>query len=292
MIGDRSRGLGIALVAGGTVLWSTAGLFMRALDLTLWTVLGWRALFGGLALALIVVLRHGRRSGEAVRSLGVAGLVAVPLTAVSMLSYVAALKLTTVANVLAVYATVPFLAAGIAWLWLGERATVRVMQASGIALVGILVVTGFAARPDDVAGSALAFVMTASFAVVLVMARRYPNMEMASLNALGAGLCALVCWPLMSEGIPSARDLVILAGFGIVTSGIAYLLFLIGGRLIRSSEAGLIGTTDVVMGPLWVWLVFGEDPGRAAIIGGAIVILAVAWYLADALKADAVAPAA
>ncbi|WP_181705497.1 DMT family transporter [Chthonobacter rhizosphaerae] len=286
MGGADRRLYGMALVAVGTVLWSTAGLFMRSLDLDVWTVLGWRALFGALALWLIVLARHGRKSGEAVRSIGLAGLVAVPITAASMVSYVAALKLTTVANVLAVYATVPFLAALIAWVWLGERATPRVLQASGIALVGILVVTGFSARPEDVAGSALAFVMTASFAVVLVMARRYPGMEMASLNALGAGLAALLAWPMMGEAIPPARDLLILAGFGVTTSGLAYLLFLVGGRHIRSSEAGLIGMTDVVLGPLWVWLAFGENPGVAAVVGCAIVMAAVGWYLMDALRAE------
>jgi drug/metabolite transporter (DMT)-like permease len=64
-----------------------------------------------------------------------------------------------------------------------------------------------------------------------------------------------------------------------VTSGLAYLLFLTGSRLILSSEAGLIALLDVVLGPLWVWLAFAENPGVPAIIGGGIVLASLVWYL-------------
>jgi drug/metabolite transporter (DMT)-like permease len=72
---------------------------------------------------------------------------------------------------------------------------------------------------------------------------------------------------------------VILALFGITTTGLAYLLFLIGGRHIPSSEAGLVGLLDVVLGPLWVWLAFAEDPGQPALIGGGLVLGSLVWYL-------------
>ncbi|MFX6945426.1 hypothetical protein ABTH53_20430, partial [Acinetobacter baumannii] len=60
---------------------------------------------------------------------------------------------------------------------------------------------------------------------------------------------------------------------------LAYLLFLTGARYIRSGEAGLIGILDVILGPLWVWWAFGENPGIAAVVGGAIVLSALVWYL-------------
>jgi drug/metabolite transporter (DMT)-like permease len=196
-----------------------------------------------------------------------------------MVCYVAALELTTVANVMIVYATVPFVAAGVAFVWSGERIEQRTLIASAVALIGIAVMAGSATRPGDLAGNALSLLMTASFAVLLVMARRYPNLAMAPINALGALLSALICWPLMPGVLPSPSDLLVLALFGITTTGLAYLLFLTGGRYIPSSEAGLIGLLDVILGPLWVWLAFSEDPGTAAIVGGAIVLSSLLWYM-------------
>jgi hypothetical protein len=190
----RGRAYGIALVAAASILWSTAGLFVRLLDadgpLDLWTMLTWRAGFAAISLFIVIALQHRRQTLRAVRAIGWPGLAAVPVAATSMVSYVAALKLTTVANVMVIYATVPFLAALLAYFWIGERVERRVLAASAVALIGILVMAGAATRPQDIAGNALAFLMTLTFAAVLVMARRYPSLGMALINAFASVLGA------------------------------------------------------------------------------------------------------
>ncbi len=203
-----------------------------------------------------------------------------------MLAFVVALKLTTVANVMIVYATVPFLAAGVAFVWVRERPERRVVIASCIALAGVVVMAGGAARGEDIVGSFASFVMTATFAVLVVMARRFRGMPMAPINAVGGLLCAALAWPFAGvQGLPSLHDLVILAAFGSITTGLAYLLFLTGSRRMPSSEAGLIALLDVILGPTWVWLAFGERPSVLALVGGALVLGALVWYLARGLFA-------
>lgn len=287
MVRSRSYLVGVALVTMATLMWSSAGLFMRSLDLDLATIQVWRALFGALSLFLIILGEHGRRAPQAIASIGPVGfLVAVPLSAISMLAFVVALKLTTVANVMIVYATVPFLAAGVAFVWVRERPERRVVIASCIALAGVVVMAGGAARGDDIVGSFASFVMTATFAVLVVMARRFRGMPMAPINAVGGLLCAALAWPFAGvQGLPSLHDLVILAAFGSITTGLAYLLFLTGSRRMPSSEAGLIALLDVILGPTWVWLAFGERPSVLALVGGALVLGALVWYLARGLFA-------
>jgi drug/metabolite transporter (DMT)-like permease len=280
-----SRSYGATLVAVAAVLWSTGGLFVRAVDLDLWTTLVWRALFSTVALAVVIVVRNRARTFAQLRRLGWPGLIAIPISFVSITGFVAAVKLTTVANVMIVYATVPFLAAGVSYVWIGERPSRRMLTASAIAFVGIALMAGAAPRLQDVAGNAVALLMTFTFAVQLVMARRYPELPMAPINCGGAALCALVFLPLASSTIPSAEDLMILLAFGIATTAGAYVLFLIGGRYIPSGEAGLIGLLDVVLAPLWVWWLFDERPGTPALIGGVIVLASVVWYLGAQLRA-------
>jgi drug/metabolite transporter (DMT)-like permease len=277
---DSRRLHGLLLVGAGSVLWSTGGVFIRLLDLDLWTMQVWRSLFAAASLLLLVAAGHGRRTKLAVRAIGRAGLVAVPLSAASMLAYVAAVQATTVANVMIVYATVPLLAAGVAFLWIGERPGRRTLIAAVAALAGIVVMAGAATRAGDLLGDALALAMTLSFAVLVVMARRHPALPMAVVNCLAALLCAAGCFPLMQPGVPDARTLAIVAAFGIVTTSLAYLLFLLGARHIPSGEAGLLGLLDTVLAPLWVWLGFGETPAAATLAGGGIVLATVVWYLA------------
>ncbi|HVO04607.1 MAG TPA: DMT family transporter [Candidatus Cybelea sp.] len=284
-----SRSYGATLVATAAVLWSTGGLFVRALDLDLWTMLVWRAVFAALALAVVVFARHGAQSATRLRRLGWPGLVAIPIATVSMTSFVAAVKLTTVANVMIVYATVPFIAAAIGYAWIGERPSRRMLIASGIAFLGIALMAGAAPSVRDLAGDAVALLMTVTFGTQLVMARRYPTLEMAPVNGAGSALCALLLWPLASAQMPDLAQLGILLLFGIATTAGAYVLFLIGGRYIPSGEAGLIGMLDVVLAPIWVWLLFDERPDTAALIGGALVLAAVLWYLAAQLTRRAAA---
>ena len=275
----RRRARGIALVALASVVWSTGGLYVRFLDLDLWTLQAWRSLFSALSLLAVVLLDKGRDAPKAFRDMGVLGLLAAPIAGVSMICFVAALKFTTVANVMVIYATVPFVAAGVAYLWVRERIERRTLIASVLALLGVSVMAGNATRAADLLGNALSFLMTLSFSVLLVMARRYPSMAMAPINALGALLCAAFCFPLVTGGVPSLSEMLTLAVFGATTTGFAYLLFLNGGRLIPSSEAGLVGLLDVPLAPLWVWLVFGEEPAGSALIGGGIVLAALVWCL-------------
>jgi len=269
----------MALVFTAAVMWSTAGLFVRLLDLDVWTILAWRSLFAAASLAVIAGLRHRGAALSGLLASGPVGLLAIALSTVSIGGYVISLKLTSVANVMVIYATVPLITAGIAWLWMRERIDRRVLVASVIALCGVAVMAGTQTRMLDLAGNAVALIMTLAFGMQLVMARRYRTLDMGPVNAVGALLVALLCLPLMQHDLPGTRDLVVLALFGITTTSVAYSLFMIGGRYIPSGEAGLIGMIDVVLAPFWVWLLFAEDPGAAALLGGALVLAATGYYL-------------
>ena len=284
------RTIGIVYVAVSAVLWSTAGLFVRMAKLDPWTVLGWRSLASATFLGLLVLLREGGRSRTVTPRLGWPDLFQITVSCVATIAYVFALDLTTVANVMTVYATLPFIAAAIAFVWVGERAGVRLLIASAVALAGVAVMAGAASSARDIAGNLAALAMTVGFGLQLVHVKRHPTADMPLLMAIGAGLCALLSWPLMGVTLPSLPQVAILTAFGVLTTGIGYILALDGGRRIGSGEAGIISTLDVVLGPLWVWLAFSEVPGRPVLMGGALVLVAVVWYLSQGLRQPATRP--
>ena len=73
----------------------------------------------------------------------------------------------------------------------------------------------------------------------------------------------------------TARDLafLVLLGVGQVGLGLAFLT--VGARLIPASEVALITLLEIVLGPLWVWIVLAERPALIVIIGGVVVMFAV-----------------
>jgi drug/metabolite transporter (DMT)-like permease len=274
-----NRTYGILLVTLSAMLWSTAGPFVRMANLESWTLIGWRSLFAFITLLAVAAYEHRKNLVSAVTGMGSAGVVSVAISTVSSISYVFALNLTTVANVMIVYAALPFIAAFISYFWIGERVTLRLLGAGFVAFAGIAIMAGAAASPKDILGIIAAFVMTATFAAQIVHSKVHPNLDMTLAMAIAAGACGLIAVPFMEPGIPSSTSLLGCALYGGLTSGIGYVLALVGGRYITAGESGFIQMLDVVLGPLLVWYFFTEQPGSTVLIGGAIVFTAVVWYL-------------
>ena len=145
MTASHSYRLGLLLVTGSAVAWSTAGLFTRLIPLDVWTLLLWRGLFGALGVLLYIVLRDGRRGLASFADLGVAGWAFVVVGTIGMLCFITALRLTSVAHASIIYATVPLLAAALAWVVMREKPSASAMIASVVALAGVAVMVGLGA---------------------------------------------------------------------------------------------------------------------------------------------------
>jgi drug/metabolite transporter (DMT)-like permease len=278
-LSSEHRNYGLLVVLAATILWSTAGVFVRQIDLDVWTMLAWRSLFAALALVVVSYVQLGRRATGQLLMPGKSTLVLIPIAAINMAAYVVALKLTTVANVMIVYATAPLVAAALAFVILRQSTTRQVLVISLVALAGVIIMAGGAVRPTDMAGSAVAMVMTITMGLQVIIGKMRPGVEMAVVNAIAALICFVVGYVLSPGTIPGRHDMLWLAAFGISNTALAYYFVLLGARYILPAEVGLIGIVDVILGPLWVWLLFAENPGTRAIVGGGVVLVAVCYYL-------------
>lgn len=282
---DRSGyRLGLLLVTASAIAWSTAGLFTRLIPLDGWTMLCWRGVFGALGVFAVIVLMGGRGALAGFRRLGLAGWLFVLVSAAGMVFFISALTRTTVAHVAIIYATVPFIAAGLAWLAMRERPSASALLASLAALAGIGVMVGFGAD-GGLPGDLLALGMTLCMAVMMVISRRHPDIPVMPAACLSALLSAAASWPFGSALAISAPDFALLALFGLVNSAVGLALFTLGARRLPAVETGLIGALDAPLAPLWVWFVFDETPRRSTLVGGVIIFAAVfAHLLADAAR--------
>lgn len=275
----HTRAGGFALLLVGTVLWSTVGYFVRLAGLDSWSVVLWRSLFAALALLPFWLLTGRNRRMALRRVFTPLGLFAVFLGVAGNVTYIAALQLTSVATVMTVGAVMPFVAAALAFLAMREPLTRRFAGAAGVASVGVVITAGAALTPDDLAGIVMTLVMVLCWSGVMVLVRKHQGFDLTLVSLISALAAALVALPMVPAGLPSGDALMACAMLGLLTTGLANVLTLMGGRFIRSGEAGLLMLLDVVLSPLWVWLAFGEKVGPAEMVGGALVIVAVGFYL-------------
>jgi drug/metabolite transporter (DMT)-like permease len=270
-------------VAVAAVAWSTAGVVQRALDVSVGTQVAGRAIFAAVALLGLVALMERGRMWQAFRRMGRAEVAFAACAAVSSGTFMLALNYTTVATVLFMQAVAPLLAALIARAALGERVAGRTWAAMAIALAGVTLMAGGPDAPSA-SGQLLAFLVTLSFAGGIVIARHRRDVSMAPATCVSQVAVFAVALPFVETAGLTAHDVSLLAFLGMAQIGVGLGLLTIGARLIPPAEVALISLLEVVLGPLWVWLAYGEQPGASTLVGGLVVLVAVAVQAAGDLR--------
>ena len=261
-------------VALAAVAWSTAGILQRELSVDVPTQLAGRAFFAVIGLLVYIAVAERGALVRAFRAVGRGGLAIAALMAVASGSFIIALNHSSVANILFMQALAPVLAA-VLGMAVGETVMRRTWIAMAVALAGVGVMIGGPTRPNAL-GLGLSLLMTTSFAATLVITRHKRDVSMAPATCLSQVIVLLVAAPLSSPGSASGRDGALMVALGVGQIGLGLVFLTIGGRLIPAAEVALITLLEVVLGPLWVWIFLSEQPGVATLVGGGIVLGAVA----------------
>jgi drug/metabolite transporter (DMT)-like permease len=265
---------GRLFVALAALAWSTAGILQRELTVGVATQLAGRALFAVLGLLAYVAVSERGRVWRAFRAIGRGGIAIGVFMAISSGSFLIALNHATVANILFMQALAPVLAAVLGTV-VGEPVARRTWLAMALALVGVGLMVGGPSRPSAL-GLGLSLVMTLAFAATLVITRHQRHVSMAPATCLSQLIVFVLAAPFSQPSSAGARDLGLLVALGVGQIGLGLVFLAIGGRLIPAAEVALITLLEVVLGPLWVWIFLGEQPGAATLAGGLVVLCAVA----------------
>jgi drug/metabolite transporter (DMT)-like permease len=269
---SSTRSTGIVLVVASAVVFSTAGLFTRGVAAGAWDIIFWRGVFAAL-FTTAYVARRGTFKAE-FTGMGWSGVAAALVGASSTAAFIPAFKLTTIANVSLIYAASPLVAALLAWAWVGEALTRRVLIGSAAALAGVAIIVGGSLGGVHLKGDLLATYMTCTFAIMVVIYRRWPQTPAAG----PAVLSSLVLLPLaIAFGAPFSDpppEIAVMAAFGIAFA-VASVTFGEGARRLSAGETMLLSILEVPIAPLFAWLAFSELPAIATVIGGVLVLAGV-----------------
>lgn len=274
----RQRGLLAVLAAA--ILWSTGGLFIKWVSLDALAVTMWRSFFAAITIAILVK----PRADFPWRSSPVTWAIAATY-ALTLVMFVAATKLTTAANAIFLQYTAPVYLLFAGPLLLRERATRLDTATVFLAFGGMSLFFVGRIQGDAFGGNLLAAASGVTLAAMFLLLRTPGCSEATRPLAMLLGnlvlVAALLPVNLVREPdgtlFPSLRDLAGLLFLGVVQIGFAYLLFGYAMRTVAALEASLIGMLEPVLNPLWVYLVLGETPGPWAVVGGAIIVGAVAY---------------
>lgn len=278
MHADRANYLkGVALSAGGMVVISPDGLLLRLVqDAGHWEVVLLRTFGIFVSVFTFLALRYRLRLPGVVRGLGWPGVWAVVALTGANIGFVQSMLNTTVANTLVILATMPLFSAALGWLLIRERVSLRTWLSILVAIAGIVVIFSGSVGGGTLKGDAWALFTAFCHGAGLVQLRRIGNRDTTPVIAFGGLGAALVALPLAGSLSYTAWDAGVILFQGLLQMPLAIGLFLSGARFIPAAEVALFSLIETVLGPLWAWVGVGEVPGALAIVGGVIVVGAVA----------------
>lgn len=278
----------MGLMIAGSVAISFGGLVIRSIeDAAPWQILFYRAIALVVAIGLILVLRYGRQTTVQVLRIGRVGVLGGVMLAVAHVTFLQSVIHTTVANTLFIVSAIPFVTAGLAWLLLKERLRRETLVAMLFAASGVLVMVAEGFGSGSALGIVMALVTALAFSGFAVVVRRRRDVDMLPTLLISGVLVSLAA--LAVQGIDLAiswRDLLLCLFWGGVLSGLANGLFIVAARHLVAAEVTLFMLLEFALGPVWVWLFAAEVPSAWTLLGGALVMAAVAARAAHELRAS------
>ncbi|MEO8040039.1 MAG: DMT family transporter [Betaproteobacteria bacterium] len=273
---DHRRGL--LLMLGATLCWATAGVLVRSQSVhDGWEVTFWRSFFMVLFMAGVLMMQYRAAVLHRIRAIGVPGLISGALWAIMFIAFILALSRTTVANTLVLCSISPFMSAVAGWLLLGEYVPTRTWVAMSAAFGGIALMFVDSFGGGGTAGNLIALAIPVCFALnVTILRRMHAEADMVP-TVLVAGLisCAITL-PFALPFEARSSDFPNLIALGFVQLGLGCLLMVIAARHLKAAEVGLLAELETIFGIVSTWIFVGEVPSRLALIGGGIVIAALA----------------
>ena len=272
---------GVLLVLLAGVFWSSMGLGVRNIEYAnVWQILFYRSFSLSLFLFVLITFRSGMKPIRTIRRAGLAGIIGGCSLVMAFAGGIYAIQTTTVANAMFLFASAPFFAAILGWIILRESVRRATWIATALGTVGIAIMVIDGISVGHVIGNISALLSALGFAIFTIALRWGKLGDMLPAVFL-AGIFAIIVSGILCvlnnyEFLLSTNDALIALSMGVFQVGAGLAIYTIGSKVVPAAELALLSMTEVLLGPFWVWLFLGETASVYTLIGGVILLLAIA----------------
>ena len=267
---------GPLLIFFGALSLSFGGLIVKSFEgATLWQILFWRSLFFSLTILAFLIISYRKKTLESFYISGLPGFFGGIILSFGFCGYVFAMYNTTVANTNFIISLQILFLAVFGYFFLKEKINAITLTSIILAITGVLVMVGNSLTPGEFTGNLAAFTMPVTFAVLIMIVRKYPTVDMVPAQFIAGISSCLIGFLLSNKIMISPNDIFLgfLAGFFQV--GFGFIFITIGARTTPSATVGIIMLSESILGPIWAFLFVSERPSIFGLIGGGIILFAV-----------------
>ena len=270
---------GPLLVFIGAVCLSFGGLIIKSFEgANLWQILFWRQFFFTVTVVIYLLYTYKKNFFSTFYKSGLPGFIAGLFLGIGFAAYVFAMYYTTVANTLFIITTETIFLAFFGYIFLKEKINLVTLISILLGMSGVLLIVGSSLSlqtSEQFFGNIIAFVMPISFAVLIIIVRKYPDTDMVPSQLVAGVIAALIGFVVAGKLLISPYDLFLGFMAGVFQIGFGFILITIGSQTTPAAVVGVLMLTEAVLGPIWAWLFINEIPPVTVVIGGSIIILAI-----------------
>ena len=267
---------GPLLIFFGALSLSFGGLIVKSFEgATLWQILFWRSLFFTLTILAFLIISYKKKVFKSFYESGLPAILGGIILSFGFCGYVFAMYNTTVANTNFIISLQILFLAVFGYFFLKEKINAVTLTSIILAMTGVLIMVGNSLSPGELSGNLAAFTMPITFAVLIMIVRKNPNVDMVPAQFVAGISSCIIGYFLSNKLMISSHDIFLgfIAGFFQV--GFGFIFITIGARTTPSATVGIIMLSESVLGPIWAFLFVAERPSMFVLIGGSIILFSV-----------------
>jgi drug/metabolite transporter (DMT)-like permease len=268
---NNSKGLMITSL--GAFIMSLESLFIKLSTITPLVFSFYLGLFMFFSMVATLLVKEGKNSIKVASVSFTILLFCATLMGSSNILFIAAIKSTTVANVVIIFGTTALFSALFAYLFYKERVGKNIFYASFFMFIGLFVIFSEKIELSGLKGNIYALICTIFFSIAFVLLTRYKNISRVALTAISGLVLALIAFLLTEDIDINLYNLSLVAGMGLLVTPISRTMISNGTKYINASEVSLLMIIETIMAPVWVWLFLNEIASLNTLIGGAIILV-------------------
>jgi len=270
---------GPLLIFLGAICLSFGGIIVKSFEgANLWQILFWRQIFFSLIVVLYLLITYKKNFFKTFYESGLPGFIAGVFLSVGFAAYVFAMYTTTVANTNFIITTETIFLALLGYFFLKEKISSITLISIILGMSGVLLILGSSLSiqtSEQFLGNLVAFIMPISFAVLVMIVRKYPKVDMVPAQFTAGVLAAIIGLIVAGKLSISFHDLTLAFLAGFFQIGFGFILITVGSQTTPAAIVGILMLTESVFGPLWAWFFINEVPPISVIFGGGIIIFSI-----------------
>ena len=270
---------GSLLIFLGALCLSFGGIIVKSFEgANLWQILFWRQIFFSIIVVLYLLITYKKNFFKSFYESGLPGFTAGVFLSIGFAAYVFAMYTTTVANTNFIITTEAIFLAAIGYFFLKEKISSITLISIILGMSGVLLILGSSLSiqtSEQFIGNLVAFIMPISFAVLVMIVRKYPKVDMVPAQFTAGVFAAIIGLVVAGKLSISFHDLSLAFLAGFFQIGFGFILITVGSQTTPAAVVGVLMLTESVFGPLWAWLFIHEVPPISVIFGGGIIICSI-----------------